>query len=484
MKKSALLGIVTLVLLAVGVFFYFRTMTDLKNIEFAKENTKVDSGIKVQKSLREQGKLEDSRDVRAINGGGNESVSTSQVANVTQGDTINLRDFGVMGNGRNETAGFQKALDAAVGKVLYIPKQQGSYYLTRQLLVPSNSTLVFDSNVIVQATDDLRQAHANFEALFRIENADNVNIKADNALFRMNKSAYKGEHNHIFMINGSSNVSIHNAKANDSGGDGFYIGAYKTAQKFSKDIRIIDCVADNNRRQGISIISAKDVIVQNCVFSNTKGASPESGLDIEPNRFDDVLENIVVEECMSIGNAGRGFMVAISSFDYRSKPVSVSFDNCVAKSNYVGFASVYFLDGGTGNIFFNNCIAENSRYSGFLEASCSANGIRKTYTNCKAINNNNSRGRSDKNSFSSNFYIFESERQPRTTIGNSVFKNCVSEDNRKSASIERGISVKETGKATAKNITISGFSSLGHNEEPINLMLKSKVNSANNIVVE
>src|SRR5690606_10461801 len=153
---------------------------------------------------------------------------------------------------------------------------------------------VFDSNVIVQATDDLRQAHANFEALFRIENADNVNIKADNALFRMNKSAYKGEHNHIFMINGSSNVSIHNAKANDSGGDGFYIGAYKTAQKFSKDIRIIDCVADNNRRQGISIISAKDVIVQNCVFSNTKGASPESGLDIEPNRFDDVLENIVV----------------------------------------------------------------------------------------------------------------------------------------------------------------------------------------------
>src|SRR5690606_21696277 len=137
-------------------------------------------------------------------------------------DTINIRDFGVIGNSKNETIGFQKALNSAVGKVLYIPKQSGSYYLTRQLKVPSNTTLIFDSEVIMKSTDDLIQQAPKFEAFFRIEAATNVKINGNNALFRMNKAAYKGEHNHIFMINGSTNVILENVRANNSGGDGIY----------------------------------------------------------------------------------------------------------------------------------------------------------------------------------------------------------------------------------------------------------------------
>ncbi len=394
-------------------------------------------------------------------------------------DTLNLRDFGVVGNGNNETIGFQKALNASVGKVLFIPKQQGKYYLTRQLRIPSNTKLVFDSNVIVQATDDLKQDHANFEVLFRIENANNINIQANNALFRMNKSAYSGEHNHIFMINGSSKVLINKARANNSGGDGFYIGAYKSNKKLCEDITITNSVADNNRRQGVSVISAKNLLIDHCVFKNTSGTSPQSGLDIEPNKYSDILENIVIKNCKSQENAGRGFMFAISSFDSRSKAVSINVENCQAYDNYVGFASVYFLDGSRGTISFDNCKAYRSKYSGFLEASCSSDGIKKIYRNCEAINSNQSRDKSQKGSYASSFYIFESDRQPRRSIGNSVFENCKSTVQDKNSNILRGISVLEKGNAIAKGITINNFQSKGHKELPVKLDVKSSITAKN-----
>lgn len=397
----------------------------------------------------------------------------------TDSDTLNIRDFNVFGDGKDETAAFQRALNAAVGKILYIPKQNRNYYLTGQLIIPTNSFLVFDSNVIIQSKDDLNQSHANFEALFRIENVNNVNIQANNALFRMNKSVYKGEHNHIFMINGASNITINKARANDSGGDGFYIGAYKTPKKYCENIKITNSVANNNRRQGISVISAKNLLIEDCIFRNTKGTSPEAGLDIEPNKFDDILENIIVRRCKSEGNSGRGFMLAISSFDSKSKEVSIRFENCESLDNSVGFASVYFLDGGTGTITFENCKAIRSKYSGFLEASCSATGILKKYINCEAISSNRSRNNSQSGSYASSFYIFESSRQPRTTIGNSIFENCKSIVDDKNPIVFRGISVLENGKAVAKDISIKNFQSRGHKELPINLNVKSKATSQN-----
>ena len=42
--------------------------------------------------------------------------------------------------------------------------------------------------------------------------------------------------------------------------------------------------ADNNRRQGLSIVEADGVLVTDSIFSNTHGTRPSAGIDLEPDQ--------------------------------------------------------------------------------------------------------------------------------------------------------------------------------------------------------
>lgn len=381
-------------------------------------------------------------------------------------DTLNLRDFGVLGNGKNETIGFQKAIDASVGKVLFIPKQQGAYYLTRQLLIPSNSKFVFDPNVIMQATDDLKQSHADFEALIRIENANNVLIEANNALFRMNKSAYSGEHNHIFMINGSSNITIKKAKANNSGGDGFYIGAYKSNKAYCENITILSSSASNNRRQGLSIITGKNVLIDGSSFNYSSGADPESGLDIEPSKATDILQNIKVRNSTMSNNKKRGMMILLNRLNAKSEPVSIVIENCKTDGNLEGFSNRRF-SGVQGEIQLLNCIAKNSKYSGFTESSCLASSVKKIYKNCTAENSNTMNKKMANLKFKAGFYLF-GDSKGNDVIGNSEFIDCKTISSSKMLSKRSSNIITtdyefavENGNSKVKNIMINNFKTNG-----------------------
>lgn len=380
-------------------------------------------------------------------------------------DTLYLNDFGVVGSGEDETEGFQKAIDAAIGKVLYIPQQQGSFYLVGQLIVPSNSDIVFNPKSIVQASNDLKTKINDFEVLFRIQDVNNVSIKANDALFKMNKLAYDGEHNHIFMINGANNVLIDRARANDSGGDGYYIGAYRTRKAYSENIRLINCSASNNRRQGLSIISAKNVLVENGVFDRSSGASPETGVDIEPSRVTDVLQKIRIRNCTASDNKRRGFLVILNKLNATSEPVDIVFENCVANGNLEGFSTRQAREV-QGTIEFNECTAKESRVTGFTESSCLANSVRKIYKNCIAENSNTSNRKMDGYKFKASYYLSGSAKN-RQIIGNSQFINCTSVVNGESNTVDYGI-VIDNGDHDVAKITLDGFKASGkHNHDRV-----------------
>gem|GEM_PF-1481845 len=381
-------------------------------------------------------------------------------------DTLNLRDFGVVGNGKNETISFQEAIDASAGKVLFIPKQQGAYYLTRQLRIPSNSKLIFDSGTIIQATDDLNQSHADFEALIRIEDANNVLIEANNALFRMNKSAYSGEHNHIFMINGASDVTIRKARANNSGGDGFYIGAYKSKKTYCENITILSSSANNNRRQGLSIITGKNILIDGSSFNSSSGADPESGLDIEPSKATDILQDIKIRNSTMSNNKKRGMMILLNRLNAKSKPVSIVIENCKTDGNLEGFSNRRF-SGVQGEIQLLNCIAKNSKYSGFTESSCLASSVKKIYKNCTAENSNTMNKKMANLKFKAGFYLF-GDSKGNDVIGNSEFIDCKTISSTKMLSKKSSSSVitdyefaVENGNSKVKNIMINNFKTNG-----------------------
>ncbi|MGH3056293.1 MAG: hypothetical protein ACRDL7_15070, partial [Gaiellaceae bacterium] len=96
------------------------------------------------------------------------------------------------------------------------------------------------------------------------------------------------------------------------------------------NIRLIDVAADSCARNGISIISGRNVLIQRAVLTRTgpngKGAGrhgPWAGIDIEPNGVaGEVLENIRLEDVHTSSNGGAGLQFTIHSMPEVSITVS------------------------------------------------------------------------------------------------------------------------------------------------------------------
>lgn len=337
-------------------------------------------------------------------------------------ETLNLKDFGVFGNGKDETRLIQKALNAAQGKILFIPKQIGQFYLVRQLVVPSNVEIICDSRVVFYAKNDLQQNFQNFEVMWRFEDAENVIFDGKGALFRMDKSKYKSEFNHIFMVNGGNNVTIKNIRADNSAGDGLYVGAIRTKSPYPRDIQILNCISTNSRRQGLSVTSVDGLTVLNSSFNYSKGTSPESGVDIEPFSSKGVLRRIKFINCKAIGNAKRGFMVNLMKLNKTSSPVDILFENCESSNNMEGFSNRSF-EGVQGIVQLNGCIVKNSKFSGITENGCFASSIKKVYRDC-TIENSNTLNKNTKDYLTTAGFYIRGNRQNKGIIGNFQLINC------------------------------------------------------------
>lgn len=397
--------------------------------------------------------------IRFYQNGVVESSCNSLKSKSNINDTIYLADFGAVGDGTDETAKIQRALNAAIGKTLFISKQSRTHYLCGQLLIPSNIKVIFGNNVVFLAKDNLKQDMRNAEVLFRFEGSENVVFDGNGAIFKMNKEKYSGESNHIIKVNGAKNITIKNVNAISSGGDGFYIGATWTKRVASENIRFYNCVAKNNRRQGMSVTSVDGLYVENCEFSNTKGTLPEAGVDIEPSMPDYVLNNIHFKSCIAKGNKGRGFQVVLIKVNEKSNSVDIKFEDCSAIGNDIGFSNRYFNEHSRGLVSFVNCTAKDSNGPGFWELSCSGNGALKQYKNCVALNNGSNIKLATVKS-KSGFGISNLLGRSVKVLGNSTYIDCMVEDRRKQAITDYGLTLID--KAPFRNIVVKGFVSKGH----------------------
>lgn len=372
------------------------------------------------------------------------------------GDTVYASWFGTKADGVTvDTEPLQSALYAAAGRKLLIPQQKSGYYLTGQLLVPSQSVIVFEPGTVVQAVDSLSRS-APYERLIRIRDAKEVYVRGNGATLRMNKAAYtSGEQAHIFDISGSENVVIEDINANDSGGDGFYIGAYLSTTPYNRNITLRNCRADNNRRQGLSVISVDGLQVENCRFSNTKGTAPQSGVDIEPNGQLDLLKHIRFVNCTADGNVGRGFLVSVHRQTDASERIDIVFQGCRTKGNSYGYSMNYGGDGSNavqGDIKLIDCTAESEQYAGFSDLSFSADSAKRSYIRCKAVNCNTVNQPDDPYGFGSSFILTTVPAQPRNAIGNAVYIDCEGIDTRKAPLMKRGFAAKQNKAETIRGV--------------------------------
>jgi hypothetical protein len=211
----------------------------------------------------------------------------------------------------------------------------GEYVLTEPLSIPSGMTILCaEGTTFVAAEGAFKGTH---DCLIDMIGTANTTIigcafkmrRDDYGVYAFPKPDYEpSESRHAINILGAKNIRLTNIRADFSGGDGIFIGSTgpSSARVPSENIFIKDSVTDSNLRQGISIVSAKGVLIEDCVFSNTKGSSPQAGIDIEPE-YRDFVE-IVVRRCQSNGNRGPGYMVGLFKVNPDDKPCRIVFESC------------------------------------------------------------------------------------------------------------------------------------------------------------
>ncbi|KRD07483.1 hypothetical protein ASE21_18530 [Flavobacterium sp. Root901] len=205
------------------------------------------------------------------------------------------------------------------------------------LTLKSNSILLFKSKskLILKAN-----SLSNYQIL-DLKNIENVQIYNPKLIGeRYEHTGVKGEWGMGINILSSKNISIYNPEIKNCWGDGIYISKVSVIE--SENIIVKGGIIDNNRRNGISIISGKKIDISNIVLSNTNGTLPMAGIDIEPNTNDDVLESINLKKIKTFNNADAGVaIILLNMIGKNHKNVSINIDSHI---DY--FSKTSFLMGG------------------------------------------------------------------------------------------------------------------------------------------
>jgi len=245
-------------------------------------------------------------------------------------DWIDASTFGFESD--DATFALQAAIDSGA-KTVFVPNM-GSDWIVRPIMLNSNhQEIVFEEGVVVcaKAGEFLR----NTDCLFKAVAKQDLKLTGYGATLKMRKNDYlsspyeEGEWRMGVGLWSCGNVTISGLTIRDTGGDGVYLGMWANEQNFCNDIVIRDVTFDNNYRQGISVISAERLLVENCIIRNTSGHSPQAGIDFEPNYDTQKLVDCVVRGTIIEGNSGNGILFSLTQMSSTNRNnATVTIEKC------------------------------------------------------------------------------------------------------------------------------------------------------------
>jgi len=234
-----------------------------------------------------------------------------------------------------------------------------------------------------------------------------------------------GQHRMCVSIRSCTNVTVENLTLARSGGDGIYLGVWPNIPwpvpgvghgPPNDTIDIMNCVFDENARNGLSIISARNVTISGCTFSNTgqenfaagkttlfcdhvtpanstglAPCGPWAGIDIEPNRPDEILDDInIINNCTFTNNRRSGIQFG---FGHITTAVDITITDCVIENSERGFIMSGNGVGAGGKITIERCnISDMSEYGFFFRNWERTAGINDVFINECELNNTTQNG--------------------------------------------------------------------------------------------
>ncbi|EOT0615457.1 TPA: right-handed parallel beta-helix repeat-containing protein [Acinetobacter baumannii] len=207
-------------------------------------------------------------------------------------------------------------------KTVTIPNGNFLVSATKSIQLKDNSTLKLSPNTVLNVIPTSSGSYR----VFKIKNVKNVSISGGKLIGdKYTHLGKAGEWGMGVEIRDSQNVSLSNMSIDKMWGDAIYIGT--NGKNSTYNISLKNIRMNDNRRQGISIISVNKLLASNITATNTSGAMPASGIDIEPNNGSMILKNIVLKNIKTSGNQGSGIQIGLSRYDNSTKPLSITIEN-------------------------------------------------------------------------------------------------------------------------------------------------------------
>jgi hypothetical protein len=304
----------------------------------------------------------------------------------------------------DNSANIQKAIDSGDSMVI-IPKTDQPWLVGQPILARKpNQKIVFKPGVVLQAQQGAFKEK--YQSMVTVL-ADNVTLSGYQAEFKMRKADYanpnlyqKSEWRHNIFVRGAKGFVIEGLTLKDSGGDGISVAHGPSEKNQLPDRKfasgtIRDVMAVNNYRQGLSIMSAQDLLVENSTFKDTSGTNPASGVDIEPDHDWQKLVNIKFNNTNFLNNERNGIKIALWHY-YGSQvsDISISFDGCKSNGNGrygidLGGIDDGFYNGPKGNINFKNCQIDSAKEHGIYirnDQTDPAKTFKVTFNNTSVAN--------------------------------------------------------------------------------------------------
>ena len=233
------------------------------------------------------------------------------------GNSVNLYQFG-FSNSSDNLVEIQNTIDFASTNSLAVDMPTSeSINITLVsgvgLQIPDYCTINGNNSTITITNTDLQTykiiSFNNFAKHIRINDLYVVGDVLTN-------TQTSGEWGMGFQFASNDDVVLKNCGAKYCWGDGIYLGVVSGYAETNGTIILDNFNADDNRRQGLSIISCRNLVVIGGNYDNTGKTSytaPGCGIDIEPNAKDVCDVNAKFIGVNTKGNKRQGFLVSLQN---------------------------------------------------------------------------------------------------------------------------------------------------------------------------
>lgn len=303
-------------------------------------------------------------------------------------DTANAAWWGF--DPEDSTRYLQAALNSKAKRVI-IPKMSGPWVVDK-IELWGNKEISIEPGVEIVAKRGAFRGKS--DSLFTATNQENLTVIGHGVTLRMWRDDYaqppyeKAEWRHCLSLRGCRKVIIQGLTLRDSGGDGIYLGAGKNGEP-NQDIVIRDVVCEGNYRQGISVITAQNLLIENVILRNTGGTPPQAGIDFEPNRPTEVLINCVMRNCVIENNRGYAVHLYAGAMDGNSQPISIRLENCRTTGTNAGSLSIVTKnrtgEAVKGLLEVVNCRFEDTGTAGIIIRSKPVDGLKILFKDCEIV---------------------------------------------------------------------------------------------------